>query len=298
MGNLIADLKLFASNGGNHLILKHDFHKGDDFLEGYRIVSREEIGAIIEFFASTEEDRIDSDVFEYNYDPVDLDEIRSSLSIHSSSDKDVNDMARIFGAQIGDCHWLDTIATCQMNDQLTITEYTYATILTPELLEKYNADCFPFASTEALKRVCAEPCIFGINLSGLTELPEEGAKLFTGEHDLDLSGLATISDEAAEGLLHHTGSLNLSGLESLSPHAAELLAQHKGSLYLGGLTEISDEVAQALSKHHGTLTLTGLTSLSDTAAEALSKHDGEVELPNFDGEEDDGDAEEDEEDEE
>ena len=291
MGNLIADLKLFVKEGGESIILKHDFHKGDDFLEGYRIVSREEIGAVIEFFASTEEDRIDSDVFEYNYDPVDLDEIRSSLSIHSTSDKDVSDMARIFDTQIGDCHWLDAIATCQMNDQLTITEDTYATTLTPKLLEKYSADCFPFASTEALKLVCAEPSIFGINLSGLTELPDEAARLFTGEYDLNLSGLKTISDEAAEGLTRHTGSLDLSGLETLSLHAAEFLAKHNGSLYLGGLTEISDEVAQALSKHHGTLTLTGLTSLSDTAAEALSKHDGEVELSSFEDEEAEADDE-------
>jgi hypothetical protein len=31
MGNLIADLKLFLSNGGNHSVLKQDFHWHDDF---------------------------------------------------------------------------------------------------------------------------------------------------------------------------------------------------------------------------------------------------------------------------
>ena len=284
MGNLIADLKLFVSNGGNHLILKQDFHWNDDFLEGYMIVDREDIGAIIEFFASTEDGRMDSSVFEYNYDSVDIDRILGSLTIHSTEEKDARDMARIFGPRIGNCYWLDRIADCLGNNELTVSEDTYATTLTPELLEKYSPQCFPFATFEALERVCADAPSW-LNLSGLTELPGEAAKLFTGEYDLNLSGLTTISDEAAEGLSKHTGSLDLSGLESLSPRAAELLAQHNGSLYLGGLTEISDEVAQALSKHHGTLTLTGLTSLSDTAAEAFSKHDGEVELPSFEDEE-------------
>lgn len=293
MGNLIAELKLFVSNGGNHLILKHDFHWGDDFLEGYMIVDREDIGAIIEFFSPTEEDRLDSDVLEYNYDSVDIERILGSLKIHSTDEEDVGDMARIFGRAIGDCYWLDRIAECHGNNQLAVSEKTYASTLTLELVEKYNINAadFPFASFEALEHVCAGPHVLGLNLSGLTELPDEAAKLFTGEYDLDLSGLTTISDEAAEGLSNHTGSLSLSGLESLSPRAAEFLAKHNGSLYLGGLTEISDEVAQALSKHHGTLTLTGLTSLSDTAAEALSKHDGEVELPSFEDEEADEEEE-------
>lgn len=291
MGNLIADLKLFVSNGGNHLILKQDFHWHDDFLEGYMIVDREDIGAIIEFFASTEDGRMDSSVFEYNYDSVDIDRILGSHTIHSTEEKDARDMARIFGPRIGNCYWLDRIADCLGNNQLTVSEDTYATTLTPELLEKYNPQYFPFASIDALERVCADAPSW-LNLSGLTELPDAAGKLFCGEYDLNLNGLKTISDEAAEGLSKHTGSLDLGGLESLSPRAAELLAQHNGSLYLGGLTEISDEVAQALSKHHGTLTLTGLTSLSDTAAEALSKHDGEVELPSFDDEEADEESEE------
>ena len=284
MGNLIADLKLFVSTGGNHLILKQDFHWHDDFLEGYMIVDREDIGAIIEFFASTEDGRMDSSVFEYNEDSVDIDRILGSHTIHSTEEKDVRDMARIFGPRIGNCYWLDRIADCLGNNELTVGEDTYATTLTPELLEKYSPEYFPFASIEALERVCADPPSW-LNLSGLTELPDGAGKIFSGEYDLNLSGLQTISDEAAEGLARHTGSLDLSGPESLSLHAAEFLAKHNGNLYLGGLTEISDEVAQALSKHHGTLTLTGLTSLSDTAAEALSKHDGEVELPSFEDDE-------------
>jgi hypothetical protein len=306
MGNLIADLKLFVSNGGNHLILKHDFHWGDDFLEGYMVVDREDIGPIIEFFASRDDDRIDSDVFEYKYDSIDLGKIRSSLSIHSAAAKDVSDMERIFGDRLGNCYWLDRIADCKANDQLTVSEDTYTTTLTPEILDKYYPEYFPFASIEAVKRVCEETSYR--DFSGLAEISDDAARLLVGSDDLDLTGLKNlstgaaeslaqhkgslylgalteISDEVAQALSKHQGSLGLSGLKTLSPHAAEFLAQHKGSLYLCGLTEISDEVAQALSKHHGTLTLTGLTSLSDTAAEALSKHEGEVELPGFDDEE-------------
>jgi hypothetical protein len=267
MGNLIADLKLFVKEGGERLILKHDFHWDDDFLEGYMIVDRDDIGAIIEFFASRDDDRMDSDVFEYKYDSIDLGKIRSSLSIHSAAAKDVSDMERIFGGRLGNCYWLDRIADCKANDQLTVNEETYTTTLTPEILDKYYPEYFPFASIEAVKRVCEETSYR--DFSGLAEISDDAARLLVGSDDLDLTGL-----------------------KNLSTGAAESLAQHKGSLYLGALTEISDEVAQALSKHHGTLTLTGLTSLSDTAAEALSKHDGEVELPSFDDEEADEESEE------
>jgi hypothetical protein len=296
MRNLISDLKLFLQNGGERLILKHDFHHGDDFLEGYRIVSRDEIGGIIEFFANEDDERLDSDVFEYmNGDSVDLYTIEASLSIHSTSDRDVGDMERIFGQQLCNCYWLHVIAACVENDQLTVSEDTFSATLTPEILKKFYApNCFPFASVEAIKMIISWGRM-EIDLSGLSDLSEECAKIFSGNYDLNLSGLNSISNEVARGLSKHTGTLDLSGLKTLSFGAAEHLAQHKGSLYLGGLTEISDEVAQALSKHHGTLTLTGLTSLSDTAAEALSKHDGEVELPDFDGGEDEDDLEEDEE---
>lgn len=293
MRNLIADLKLFLQNGGESLILKHDFHWGDHFLEGYAVVDRQDIAQLIEFCSSRLTDWLGPDFYEFDCDQVDHGRVIGSLSLHSSSQRDVEDMVRIFGHRLGNCHWLDQIA----GTELEAGEDATAVTLTPELLETESPQCFPYATTEAIK-ILVDQDPSDIDLSGLAELAEQAAILFTGNYDLNLSGLDSISDEAARGLSKHTGTLDLSGLKILSFGAAEHLAQHKGSLNLGGLTEISDEVAQALSKHHGTLTLTGLTSLSDTAAEALSKHDGEVELPDFDGEEDDGDAEEDEEDEE
>ena len=195
-------------------------------------------------------------------------------------------MVRIFGHRLGNCHWLDQIA----GTELEAGEDATAVTLTPELLETESPQCFPYATTEAIK-ILVDQDPSDIDLSGLAELVEQAAILFTGNYDLNLSGLDSISDEAARGLSKHTGTLDLSGLKILSFGAAEHLAQHKGSLNLGSLTEISDEVAQALSKHHGTLTLTGLTSLSDTAAEALSKHDGEVELSSFEDEEAEADDE-------
>jgi len=293
MRNLIADLKLFLKGSGQNLILKHDFHWGDHFLDGYAVVDRQGVAQLIEFCSPHATDQLSPDFYEFDCDEVDHERVIGSLSLHSSSQRDVEDMIRLFGDRLGDCHWLDQIAGAE----LEASEDATAVTLTPELLEAYSPQCFPYATTEAIK-ILVDQAPSDIDLSGLAELAEEAAKLFTGSYDLNLSGLTSISDKAAKGLSKHTGTLDLSGLDTLSLSAAEHLAQHDGSLYLGGLTEISDEVAQALSKHHGTLTLTGLTSLSDTAAEALSKHDGEVELPDFDGGEDEDDIEEDEEDEE
>ena len=85
-------------------------------------------------------------------------------------------------------------------------------------------------------------------------LTEEIAKQFIKDDTLDLDGLTTLSDAAAE-----------------------VLAKHEGDLCLDNLTTLSDAVAVALGKHLGSLlSLTGLTSLSDAAAEALAKHEGEV----------------------
>ncbi len=45
---------------------------------------------------------------------------------------------------------------------------------------------------------------------------------------LDLSGLTTLNDAAAEGLRKQKGSLDLSGLSTLSDAAAESLGKHEG----------------------------------------------------------------------
>jgi hypothetical protein len=69
---------------------------------------------------------------------------------------------------------------------------------------------------------------------------------------LDLSGLVSLGDEAAQALAQHKGVLRLDGLESLSDGAAQVLAQHEGGLDLRGLTSLSDSPGHvALAKKLG-----------------------------------------------
>ena len=58
-----------------------------------------------------------------------------------------------------------------------------------------------------------------------------------GKHKegLNLNGLTTLSDAAAEALATHKGYLNLDGLTTLSAAAAKALAKHKGELWLHGV---------------------------------------------------------------
>jgi hypothetical protein len=87
---------------------------------------------------------------------------------------------------------------------------------------------------------------------------EAATRLVAGKKpSLDLSGLTTLSDDAAEALSKHDGSLTLNGLMVLSPHVAEAVAKTNGWLRLHGLTTISPEVARALAKHEGPLELPG-----------------------------------------
>ena len=92
---------------------------------------------------------------------------------------------------------------------------------------------------------------------------------------LFLSEVTELSDKAAELLSHHDGTISL-GPTHLSSSAAESLSNHKGySLSLNGLTEISDEIAEFLSKYKGrSLDLNGLTEFSDKAAEYFANFKG------------------------
>ena len=114
-----------------------------------------------------------------------------------------------------------------------------------------------------------------MHLYGVTSLSDEGAKNLA-EHEgeiLDLPGLATITDTAAELLSKRRGRLWLNGLTSLTDQVAERLSHHIGKdLCLDGLTSISDVAAEHLSKHRGDLSFTKLTTFSDKAAKFLSQH--------------------------
>jgi predicted DNA-binding WGR domain protein len=118
-----------------------------------------------------------------------------------------------------------------------------------------------------------------LDLDGLTSLSDGAAQaLAQHEGNLSLDGLTSLSDAAAQALAQHEGHLSLDGLTSLSDAAAQALAQHEGNLSLDGLTSLSDGAAQALAQHKGDLDLSGLTSLSDGAAQALAQHKGRLEL--------------------
>ena len=96
---------------------------------------------------------------------------------------------------------------------------------------------------------------------------------------LDLDGLTSLSDAAAQALARLKGGLSLRGLKKLSDVAAQALAQHKGDcLTLDGLTSLSDAAAQALARHKGGLRLRGLKKLSAAAAQALAQHEGDIDF--------------------
>ncbi|MDB4785601.1 hypothetical protein OAG31_03250 [Akkermansiaceae bacterium] len=115
-----------------------------------------------------------------------------------------------------------------------------------------------------------------LDLSGLTSLSDAAAESLSKHKGriLELSGLTSLTDAAAESLSRGEGDLNLSGLTSLTDAAAESLSRYEGTLNLRGLTSLTDAAAESLSRYEGTLNLSGLTSLTDAAAESLSKHQG------------------------
>ena len=80
-----------------------------------------------------------------------------------------------------------------------------------------------------------------------------------------------ISDTAAALLAKHQGELYLSGLQTLSPEAAKALGRHEGLLEVGG-KELSDDVIASLAQCRGPLSLKQLQSLTPPAAELLAKH--------------------------
>jgi hypothetical protein len=117
----------------------------------------------------------------------------------------------------------------------------------------------------------------GLDLDGLTSLSDsalQSLSQFQG-WSLSLDGLTTLPGKTAALLARHKaaglyiGGLALSGLTSISPEAAEGLARFKGRLYLNGLEEVSDDVAARLAAHKGLLSMRQLTTLSDRAADLL-----------------------------
>jgi len=123
---------------------------------------------------------------------------------------------------------------------------------------------------------------------------------------LDLSGLTSLSDKAAQKLARHQGGLKLSGLtkfpnskghlalatklsqdnseldlsnlKNLNKGIARILAAHKQNLLLSKLKTLNVQTANALAFHKGYICLSSIARLSSATALALSKHNGHLNL--------------------
>jgi hypothetical protein len=79
---------------------------------------------------------------------------------------------------------------------------------------------------------------------------------------VDLREYTGIDTDAARLLAQHPGGLDLGGLTTLTDAAAQLLASHQGPrLYLDGLSVLSNQAAAALARYQGHLTASGLIAL-------------------------------------
>jgi hypothetical protein len=159
-------------------------------------------------------------------------------------------------------------------------------ILTKEIAEQFIADelsvylsqytSIEDVAAEVLSEKSGSVLGSSLNLEGITSLSDEAAESlskFKGDYLL-LDGITSLSDAAAESLSKlEGGNLQLSGLASLSDEAAESLSGFSGNfLLLDGITSLGDAAAKSLSNFGGNrLSLNGLTSLSDAAAESLSE---------------------------
>jgi hypothetical protein len=116
--------------------------------------------------------------------------------------------------------------------------------------------------------------VCGPELSQLTDLSQEVAKIVAqieSEH-VDLSGLTTVSPEAAVELCGYTGVLGLEGVTTISDRTAQILSQYKGKSLCLGIEELSDQAAELLSRTDCDLQLHSLSELGDSAGHlALTK---------------------------
>jgi hypothetical protein len=90
---------------------------------------------------------------------------------------------------------------------------------------------------------------------------------------LELNGLTSLSNAAAESFSKHRGTLCVNGLQSLTDSAAEFLSNHVGVLELKGLVSLSDIAVEHLFGHTGKIILSDSISLSDTSRQRLSERE-------------------------
>jgi len=118
-----------------------------------------------------------------------------------------------------------------------------------------------------------------LDLSQFDTIEDDAASIIARyKKQLDLDGLSSLSQVAAQSLAPHKGWLSV-GLTNLSDATiAKLLAQHAGPLWLPNLDNLTDAAARQLAQHKGNLGL-GIKSLGDVAADALATHAGYLDLP-------------------
>ena len=295
-----------CANGADddEFIVKNNYYKDEDESCSYLIMKRREIRRL--FKAINRQAMVYFYTSDYD-DPVKIDEISWTFSIHSSNPKDVMDMKRIFDSSVG----RKEIFEIALNSSFVINlDVANDFLANPEdvpiylgyeitedaakALSLYQGDLkldgLIKLSAEAAKELTRhgdnheeedQPSGFTLSLNGLTEMPDEVAvSLSDYKSSLELNGLVGISSAAAHALSTREWMIGLSmtGLTQISTEVAESLSKCERLLALDGLTEISYDVAQFLSKQKFMLCLDGLTQISDEVAEALSHHDGDLYL--------------------
>jgi hypothetical protein len=170
------------------------------------------------------------------------------------------------------------------NDSVALIEFTTIEDYAACVLARHKGEIWLNglkSLSDAAARLLSEHKGF-LSLNGLEFLSDESARAlaYHGGEIADLSVLEGLNDAAAKfitaepatarNLLAQHGRLDLKGLTSLSDAAAEALSCQKGFLSLSGLKSLSDSSAEALSRHEGFLDLSGVASLSDSSARSLA----------------------------
>ena len=121
----------------------------------------------------------------------------------------------------------------------------------------------------------------GLDLSGLTSLSESAAEILSRCRDnIELAGLKELSSEVAESLSKYNSELNLDGLVVFpDSKGGELLAEKLTSVPFPYLKTIGVDILNLLLKNDGGIEL-GIEELTPDIASALSKYKSDVEFRN------------------
>ena len=141
--------------------------------------------------------------------------------------------------------------------------------------EDVTSDLSSFKAVEAAALAVLTSHCFELNLEGLATLSDEVATVLgTFSGTVLLPAVHSISDTSAELLSTHCGDLDLSGIRHITHATAVSLSKHSGSLCLDGIATLTDKVASAFATFEHDLSLCGIEQLSDSAAKSLSTQQG------------------------